>query len=461
MLRAASLTRLGSFISDASNDEPNDSFGRQKLLSWRMKRWIGSREDLNSMEDEPDPTCVEVLSVDDDNVNQMVIEKVMGQVGFSVIKAMDARACLNILSERFQEGGVKAFPSIILMDQRMPHMTGLEATKIIRERYAASRVPIIMLSANDDERSIVEGLQNGCNDYVTKPFKQMELITRMSLQLRIIQFHKREMEARQNEQILNEILPASIIQRLKDGQTNIADELEEVTILFSDICGFTELAAQSTTLAVIHMLDTLFSSFDHLVTEHGVYKVETIGVRFTPNTQTQPTVPNFALGGVTPTDSQEGKLAQTHMHKATGLQMGRGAGRTDRQTQTHTHTATGQQVGGPADTHTHTHTCTQRQASRWAEGRVGRQTRTSRLAGRWAIGRAAGGGGGQLGLCFSCRLHRAMPTPTHHIIKRDTLGKPAGLALSSLVNFAALCRTVPATFAPLLCCQGPALATVA
>jgi len=57
----------------------------------------------------------------------------------------------------------------------------------------------------------------------------------------------------------------------------IADEHEEVTILFSDIVHFTDLASRLDTIQVVQLLNEMFSSYDALTDEYGVFKVETIG----------------------------------------------------------------------------------------------------------------------------------------------------------------------------------------
>jgi class 3 adenylate cyclase len=84
-------------------------------------------------------------------------------------------------------------------------------------------------------------------------------------------------EQRTSERLLLNILPKPIAQRLKREETTIADSFAEVTVLFADIVGFTELAAQTPPIVLVEILNEIFSDFDELVEEHGLEKIKTIG----------------------------------------------------------------------------------------------------------------------------------------------------------------------------------------
>jgi class 3 adenylate cyclase len=86
-----------------------------------------------------------------------------------------------------------------------------------------------------------------------------------------------EAEMDKSEQLILNILPASIARRLRDGETTIADDYPAVSVLFGDIVGFTPLSAKLSAHELIEMLSSLFSRFDDLVTEHGLEKIKTIG----------------------------------------------------------------------------------------------------------------------------------------------------------------------------------------
>jgi DNA-binding response OmpR family regulator len=75
-------------------------------------------------------------------------------------------------------------PSLIVLDLNLPVLTGFEVCRILRSRTATARVPIIMLTARAEESDRVSGLEQGADDYVTKPFSPRELAARARAVLR-------------------------------------------------------------------------------------------------------------------------------------------------------------------------------------------------------------------------------------------------------------------------------------
>jgi len=86
-----------------------------------------------------------------------------------------------------------------------------------------------------------------------------------------------QQEKEKSENLLLNILPASIAERLKQNPSIIADEIPSSTILFADIVGFTGLADHSSPEELIHLLNTIFSEFDNLVESLDLEKIKTIG----------------------------------------------------------------------------------------------------------------------------------------------------------------------------------------
>lgn len=86
-----------------------------------------------------------------------------------------------------------------------------------------------------------------------------------------------KMEQQKSDRLLLNILPESIAHQLKEGHSSIADGFAEVTILFADIVGFTQLSEHVPPGQLVNILNEIFSAFDHLSEQHGLEKIKTIG----------------------------------------------------------------------------------------------------------------------------------------------------------------------------------------
>lgn len=117
-----------------------------------------------------------ILVVDDDKEIADLVEIHLKEEGYAVYKAYSGKAALEL----FQKEQI----DLVLLDIMMPGMDGNEVCSKIRD---ISAVPIIMLSARDAEIDMVSSLYQGADDYVTKPFRPMELMARVKSQLRRFQ----------------------------------------------------------------------------------------------------------------------------------------------------------------------------------------------------------------------------------------------------------------------------------
>src|SRR5258707_13426175 len=114
-----------------------------------------------------------VLVVDDEPQITRVLRTVLSSQGYQVRTAAEGEAALSDFNEWR--------PELVITDLYMPHMDGLELCKRIR---AMSTVPIIVLSVKGEEKTKVEALDCGADDYVTKPFGIDELLARVRAALR-------------------------------------------------------------------------------------------------------------------------------------------------------------------------------------------------------------------------------------------------------------------------------------
>lgn len=123
-----------------------------------------------------------ILIVDDQPQNvQIVGDLLTVTMGYEVVIASDGEEALRRLDE--------CTPDLILLDVLMPGLDGVETCKRIKENPLLADIPIIFLSAADDKNLIVQALESGGVDYVTKPFSRAELITRVRTHLALKSAH--------------------------------------------------------------------------------------------------------------------------------------------------------------------------------------------------------------------------------------------------------------------------------
>jgi DNA-binding response OmpR family regulator len=114
-----------------------------------------------------------ILLVDDEEAIQTLLAYPLRKEGYDVVPARDGREALDLFdAERFD---------LVVLDVMMPRLDGIEVCRRLRSR---SQVPIIMLTARDDEVDKVLGLEIGADDYITKPFSVREFRSRVKAALR-------------------------------------------------------------------------------------------------------------------------------------------------------------------------------------------------------------------------------------------------------------------------------------
>ncbi len=112
-----------------------------------------------------------IYAVDDDEPIRALLKQNLEREGYRAEMFPDAASLLRAASTML--------PDLFLLDWMMPGMDGLQLCKALREGEATARIPIIMLTARDQEVDMILGLEMGADDYIAKPFSLRELTTRM------------------------------------------------------------------------------------------------------------------------------------------------------------------------------------------------------------------------------------------------------------------------------------------
>jgi len=134
---------------------------------------------------------INILIIDDEKEIADLIELYLKNEGFNVFTFYDAKEALTCIQT------IKL--DLAILDVMMPDIDGFEICRRIREHY---HFPVIMLTAKDEEIDKITGLTLGADDYITKPFRPLELIARVKAQIRRFTRYNQQ-EASQNDMIID------------------------------------------------------------------------------------------------------------------------------------------------------------------------------------------------------------------------------------------------------------------
>jgi len=204
------------------------------------------------------------LIVVDDNLDQLhILNTLLSDYGYNV---------------RPFSKGLEAFataeadpPDLFLLDITMPQIDGIALCRKLKAHPRLSGVPVIFISGLTEANMVVTGLEAGGVDYITKPFRVLEVHARVKTHLALVA------ERRKVEELLRNTLPNRVIQELKDSGHATPEFFPDLNIFFSDFVNFTRLTSESTPPFLISELNRLFTSFDEIMARHGCERIKTVG----------------------------------------------------------------------------------------------------------------------------------------------------------------------------------------
>ena len=135
-----------------------------------------------------------------------------------------------------------------------------------KQRPTMSKFKTMLENTKPSKKSVLDCMMESLEGYVT--------LLEDNVQERTIEL---ESAIRKSTELLHRMLPPQVANTLAAGQTVAPELFDEITIFFSDIVGFTALSSESTPMEIVTMLNDLYTTFDDVVDQHEVYKVETIG----------------------------------------------------------------------------------------------------------------------------------------------------------------------------------------
>ena len=179
-----------------------------------------------------------ILVVDDNHDLRAYISNVLQHQGYQVRTANNGTAALTML-ETF-------VPNLVLTDLMMPGMSGLELLQKIRQDGRLNSIPVVLLTAKVDDETRIEGVEQGADAYLGKPFNDRELLAevRNLLALKANEQKVRELNQYLTESVLRRFLPSALENNAAAGELQLAlhPEPRMITVLISDFVGFTPLS---------------------------------------------------------------------------------------------------------------------------------------------------------------------------------------------------------------------------
>jgi class 3 adenylate cyclase len=226
-----------------------------------------------------------VLVVDDSRTLRMLLIRELNAIGIvKITEAVNGQDAMDkIHAGQFD---------LMLIDMEMPELDGLEVLKLVKADSLLRNLPVIVISGAEQFDKTVECIQVGAEDYLPKPFNSVLLRARVFSSLekkrlrdidqeRIVELQKEKellsLEQMKTDKLMLNILPKPIADRLKRGESNIAGNYPEVTVLFSDLVGFTKMSSQKSAGDLVKLLNDLFSRFDRRAEALCLEKIKTIG----------------------------------------------------------------------------------------------------------------------------------------------------------------------------------------
>jgi two-component system cell cycle response regulator len=133
---------------------------------------------------------MKILIADDEPVSRRILERLLAKWGYEVVSAEDGKSAWDQLN-------APEAPRIALLDWMMPGRNGVDVCREMRANRPQPYTYILLLTAKDAKESVVEGLESGADDYLTKPFHPQELKARLRVGIRLLELEDSLVQARE------------------------------------------------------------------------------------------------------------------------------------------------------------------------------------------------------------------------------------------------------------------------
>ena len=170
---------------------------------------------------------ISILVVDDVEVNLIILEEIIKNMGYEALLAQSVKEALQIIEDREQ------LPKVILSDISMPETDGFTFCSMLKNDPYTKDIPVIFISAMDTASDLSKGFELGAVDYIPKPFEKTEVEMRISTHLKIYNM-QRDLE--ENNKQLN-LVVARQMEKLRIEQKNIMTALARLVESRENVSG--------------------------------------------------------------------------------------------------------------------------------------------------------------------------------------------------------------------------------
>jgi class 3 adenylate cyclase len=212
-----------------------------------------------------------ILAVDDRAENRELLARYLTRSGHFVVTASNGAEALDMLGN--------ADVDVVLLDRLMPGMDGREVLRRIKAEPRWRATPVIMISGEQDMEGIVECIEAGADDYLFKPFNPVLLQARITAGIERKRWHDREALYREQLERNERFIRATFGRYLSDDIVTeilerpegleLGGDLRDVTIMMSDIRGFTTLTEQLPAKRVVTMLNRYLGAMTDIILRFG------------------------------------------------------------------------------------------------------------------------------------------------------------------------------------------------
>ncbi|MDX2232817.1 MAG: response regulator [Leptolyngbyaceae cyanobacterium bins.349] len=206
-----------------------------------------------------------VLMVDDNPDVRSYVSSILREKGYQVFTARNGAEGLQVAQTQA--------PHLIVTDLMMPQVSGLDLIRLVRQNPTLKGIPVILLTAKANEDTRIEGAEQGADAYLSKPFNDRELLAEVRNLLALKENERRVAELNNylTGSVLKRFLPASLVDRAAKGELvlDLRPEPRLMTVLFSDIVGFTQLSNTLRSRRVAELLNEYLAEMTHIIFDNG------------------------------------------------------------------------------------------------------------------------------------------------------------------------------------------------